>query len=101
MALIDPWTSMTTSGEGVVLRRFVPRVPLRICALHSAQRPPSRLAAAMLDEVVSALGRVATTSPFVLPRRRPSPPERDPPAELVPFARPTTEDGGWRAVNRR
>lgn len=51
IALIDPWPSLLTPLDGTVVRRFSPRIPLRMALIYSVFRPPSRLAAAMRDYI--------------------------------------------------
>lgn len=51
IALIDPWPSMITPPKGTAVRRFSPRIPLRMALIYSVFRPPSRLAAAMCDQI--------------------------------------------------
>ena len=65
IALIDPWPNHPVPTPGVELRRFRPRVPLRIVLLHSVFRPPSRLAEAFRADLAAVLREAARTSPFV------------------------------------
>jgi len=65
VALIDPWANHPEPLPGLVLRRFRPRVPLRIVLLQSAFRPPSRLAEAFAAEIAAVLREAARSSPFV------------------------------------
>jgi DNA-binding transcriptional LysR family regulator len=65
IALIDPWANHPSPGTGLALRRFRPRVPLRIALLHSALRPPSRLDAAFRSDLLGVLRQAARRSPFV------------------------------------
>ncbi|MCC7272239.1 MAG: LysR family transcriptional regulator, partial [Alphaproteobacteria bacterium] len=52
IALIDPWPNHPAPMPGLVLRRFRPRVPLRIALLHSVFQPPTRLAEAFSAALV-------------------------------------------------
>jgi DNA-binding transcriptional LysR family regulator len=65
IALIDPWANLAAPLAGVVVRRFAPRIPLRVATVHSVFQPPSRLAAAMVAEIRSLLSEFAAVDPFV------------------------------------
>jgi DNA-binding transcriptional LysR family regulator len=65
VALIDPWANFAAPLQGVVVRRFLPRVPLRMAVIHSVFRPPSRLAASMCEEVRALLREYSSISPFI------------------------------------
>lgn len=65
VALIDPWPNHPTPTPDVALRRFRPRVPLRMELLHSIFQPPSRLAESFTGELVAVLREAARASPFV------------------------------------
>lgn len=68
IALIDPWPNHPIPTPGVVLRRFRPRVPLRVALLHSIFRPPSRLAGAFRADLAAVLREAADVSPFIRAR---------------------------------
>ena len=65
IALIDPWSALYTPSARVKLVRFVPQIPLRIYAVHSKDRPLSRLAIAMLGEISAQFKTMSRQSPFV------------------------------------
>lgn len=65
IALIDPWPNHPRPLPGLVLRRFKPRVPLRIALLHSLFQPPSRLAEGFVADLRATLRDAARTSPFI------------------------------------
>jgi DNA-binding transcriptional LysR family regulator len=65
VALIDPWPNHPSPPSGLVLRRFRPRVPLRITLLRSAFQPPSRLAEAFSADLAIVLREAARASPFI------------------------------------
>ncbi len=65
VALIDPWANFSAPLDGVVVRRFLPRVPLRVAIINSVFRPPSRLADVMCEEVEALLREYARISPFI------------------------------------
>ncbi|MGE0716501.1 MAG: LysR substrate-binding domain-containing protein [Alphaproteobacteria bacterium] len=69
IALIDPWPNHPVPLPGLVLRRFRPRVPLRIALLHSVFQPPTRLAEMFSATLKTVLREAATQSPFVTTRR--------------------------------
>lgn len=68
IALIDPWPNHPTPRPGLALRKFRPRVPLRIVLLHSMFRPPSRLAEAFRADLEAVLAEAAKASPFIIAR---------------------------------
>ncbi len=68
VALIDPWSNHPTLQPGLVLRRFRPRVPLRINLLTSVFRPSGRLAEAFSGDLSAVLREAARHSPFISAR---------------------------------
>lgn len=68
IALIDPWPNHPLPMTRVTMRRFRPRVPLRVTLLHSVFRPPSRLAGAFRADLESVLREAAGLSPFIRAR---------------------------------
>jgi DNA-binding transcriptional LysR family regulator len=65
IALIDPWPTLISPSAATVIRRFAPRVPLRVVVIHSVFRPPSVLAAAMCEEIRHLLAEFAAAGPLV------------------------------------
>lgn len=65
IALIDPWANLAAPTAGVVVRRFAPRVPLRVAVIQSVFRPPSRLAAAMVADIKVLLHAAAAANAFI------------------------------------
>lgn len=56
IAIVDPFTSLLGSGDGVVERRLLPSIPWEMAIFHHEDRPLSRLETAFIDATRDEIG---------------------------------------------
>lgn len=99
IALTDPWPMLAGPPKRSVLRRFLPRIPLRMAMIHSAFRPPSSLAVGLCEEIRGLVDKFANSGELV---RTATQQDRMPqPESNAPFAVNRQSGHRRRALGRR